>query len=203
MPFHSILCSARAFISAKVCCGNYMSAGRVFWRCRLRNYQVASAATPLQCRRGAAAVLSSAKQLSTLLLLKANSPSINTAVGCNVKMNRLKAQGAPQCCIRDIGGCCASTQNTLVPIPSISDPCSAVRIAHALRKLANGYKNHGAMWARTAGLLLRFYRIILTGSISLHRMQRLNNGGAGTLEWLERNPNDPVARYFKRFISRR
>ena len=182
MPFHSILCSARAFISAKVSYGNYSSAGSVFWRCWLRNYQVASATTPLRlefcphkcvvntsdsaarvlvtaftfkkCRRGAAAVLSSAKQLSTLLLLKANSPSINTAVGCNVKMNRLKAQGAPQCCIRDIGGCCASTQNTLVPIPSISDPCSAVRTAHALRKLANGYKNHGATWARTASLLL-------------------------------------------------
>ena len=88
------------------------------------------------CRRGAAAAATGTLSSNKTTLLPAPSqcvlPLDHDCCAMQRKSNKSQAENDRQCCFHDIQDRSARTQNTLTPIPSLSDPCQAVRAARAL-----------------------------------------------------------------------
>ncbi len=179
----------------------------------LQNHQVASATTPQRttlsphnisltisdsalrvlvaafkhCRCGSAAALA----LDKTTLLPAPSqcvpPLDQYCCAMQRKSNKPQAQNAPQCYFHDIQGRSARTQNTLTPIPSLSDPCLAVRAARALHTLANGCKNHAAPRVFCFDHAAHAIAQTLTETRFAAWDAEVQHRGSSTLECLEHN----------------
>ena len=143
------------------------------------------------CRRGAAAAATGTLSSNKTTLLPAPSqcvlPLDHDCCAMQRKSNKSQAQNARQCCFHDIQDRSARTQNTLTPIPSLSDPCQAVRAARALHTLANGCKNHAAPRVVCFDLAAHAIAQTLTEKRFAAWDAEAQHRGSSTLECLEHN----------------